>query len=213
MDLVQTLIDSMTSIDSISAITSKTQGAAPSQIKTAITSAIPGIMESMQKNASTEEGAASLLNALGQHTNSGSMRSQLAGADLVDGDKIITKILGCDKSDFISQVAQAAGIDFNQSRTILSNIAPAIMSTVSSANNSYNEPGARSGVGADYPGGTTRSEGSAPSAFTSTSFVNNSELSQLKETVGSLLIDDEDRAALDSMKGESLVDSLKKLFL
>ena len=104
MDLSKVLIDSMTSIDSLSALTSRSK-ATPTQVKNTIMSAVPGLLGAMEANTATEEGARDLLGALSQHTNSGSMRSQLAGADLVDGDKILSKILGEYKTDFLSQVS------------------------------------------------------------------------------------------------------------
>ena len=217
MDLTRVLIDSMTSIDCLSALTSRS-GATPSQIKAAITNAIPGLMDSLTRNTSTEEGASALLGALSQHTNSGSMRSQIAGTDLVDGDKIITKILGETNTDFISGISNSSGLDFNQARTILSSIAPAMMSSISAANNVYNDPGKKSGVGSDYPGGTTRSTANTstteviggPTAPAAAPVTNEQSL---KNIVGNILVDEEDRKILDSLQGKSLLQNLKDFIL
>jgi len=208
MDLTKTLIDSMTSIDSLSALTSRSN-ANPPQIKAAITKAIPTLLNSLVENASTEEGAASLMGALDQHTNSGSMRSQLAGADLVDGDKILSKILGGSKTDFINEVAAASGLDFNQARTIMSSITPAMMSSVSAANNTYKQPGAKSGVEySNYPkvGSTGGGSNVAPVQNTSSS-------SSLKDILGKFAMDDEDRQVIDSLEGNTLLENLKKFIL
>ncbi|SCW30079.1 protein of unknown function [Ruminococcaceae bacterium YRB3002] len=229
MDLTKILIDSMTSIDSISALTSRSK-AEPSKIKAAVASALPGLIEALTYNSSTEEGAQALLGALSQHTNSGSMRSQLAGADLVDGDKILTKILGASKTDFISQVADIAGLDFNQTRTILSSISPALLSSVSAANNGYNAPGPRSSVVTLDPTPSTgpyAAQNQPITARQETAYSQpaeqpitaqaaagpQDELSQLKEIVGNLIIDDEDRKIIEGVKGKSLLENLRSFLL
>ena len=220
MDLSKVLIDSMTSIDSLSALTSRSK-ATPTQVKNTIMSAVPGLLGAMEANTATEEGARDLLGALSQHTNSGSMRSQLAGADLVDGDKILSKILGEYKTDFLSQVSTYAGADFNQTRTILSCIAPGMLSSVAAANNVYNEPGARSGVDASYPGGTTRSEAAVPygtnyqtvSPAAQAQAQAESAVSQLKSIVGDVLLDEDDKQILEGLKGKSLLENLKNIIL
>ncbi len=220
MDLVKVLTESMTSLDSLSALTGRS-GGTPKQIKSALDAAIPGLLGTMTENASTEEGAQSLLGALSQHTNSGSMRSQLAGADLVDGDKIITKILGGTKTDFINEICKASGLDFNQTRTVLSNIAPAMMSSVAAANSNFVAAGAKSGVDSSYPGGTTRSEYSVPSAaIPSGNSVPNqvpagqsNNQSSLKDIFGSLITDEEDKKILEGMQGKSFLQNLKDFIL
>lgn len=216
MGLTETLISSMTSIDSLSALVSRANGATPKQIKDAITCAIPSLINTLSQNVSTEEGAESLMGALSQHTNSGSMRSQLAGADLVDGDNIISKIMGPFKTDFISDVSRISGLDFNQARTVMSCIAPAMMSAISAANNTYNAPGARSGVDASYPQGTTRSAGPeivTPAPVAAPVSAPRSEGEQLVEQVKNMFIDEEDKKILEGLKGKSLSQSLKDLLL
>ncbi|MBP5261000.1 MAG: DUF937 domain-containing protein [Clostridiales bacterium] len=216
MDLTKTLIDSMTSIDSLSALTSRSN-ANPPQIKAAITKAIPGLMDSLIANTSTAEGASALLGALDQHTNSGSMRSQLAGADLVDGDKILSKILGGSKSDFITEVANASGLDFNQARTIMSSIAPAMLSSVAAANNTYKQPGAKSGIEySNYPQtgstGPTAAPTYQPQAQVQSQPAAGSD-STFKNVLGKLCMDEEDRQVVESLEGNTLLDNLKKFIL
>ena len=218
MGLTETLISSMTSIDSLSALVSRTNGATPKQIKDAITCAIPSLINTLSQNVSTEEGAQSLMGALSQHTNSGSMRSQLAGADLVDGDNIISKIMGPFKTDFLSDVSRISGLDFNQARTVMSCIAPAMMSAISAANTTYNAPGARSGVDASYPQGTTRSSGPeivtpAPAPISAPVSAPASEGAQLVDQVKNLFIDEEDKKIIEGLKGKSLSQTLKDLLL
>lgn len=132
MDLVKMLLSSMTSESSLSALTGKTGGDA-GQVESAIQSAIPSLIGSMTKNASSTDGAKSLLGALSQHQDTDEISSQIANADEVDGGKIIGKIMGGGKDDFISSIASKSGLNFGQTNSLLSSIAPAILSFISSA--------------------------------------------------------------------------------
>lgn len=132
MDLVKMLLSSMTSESSLSALTGKTGGDA-GQVESAIQSAIPSLIGSMTKNASSTDGAKSLLGALSQHQDTNSISSQIENADEIDGGKIIGKIMGGGKDDFISSIASKSGLNFGQTNSLLSSIAPAILSFISSA--------------------------------------------------------------------------------
>ena len=91
MDLISTLLKNMTSEDSLSALKGVT-GGSDKQVESAVNSAVPTLLKSMTKNASTEDGARSLLGALGQHTNTDPLSSQIKNADALDGKKIIEKL-------------------------------------------------------------------------------------------------------------------------
>ncbi|MBO4494313.1 MAG: DUF937 domain-containing protein [Clostridiales bacterium] len=130
MDLVKMLLSNMTSESSLSALTGKTGGSAD-QVESALTSAIPSLIGSMTKNASSSDGAKSLLGALSQHKDTNSISSQIENADEVDGGKIIGKIMGGDKDDFISKIAAKSGLNFGQTNSVLSSVAPAILSFIS----------------------------------------------------------------------------------
>ncbi|MBQ1826792.1 MAG: DUF937 domain-containing protein [Erysipelotrichaceae bacterium] len=132
MDIVNMLMKNMTSKSSIGALIGKS-GASADSIEKALTSAIPSLIGSMTKNASTEKGAKSLLGALSQHNDKAEISSQIENADEEDGNKIIGKIMGGGKDDFVSSIAKKAGLDIGQTNSILSSIAPAILSTVSAA--------------------------------------------------------------------------------
>ena len=132
MDLVSTIVKSLTSNSSLGALAGKV-GVDADQIEKAISSAVPSLIGSMTKNASTTAGAKSLMGALSQHEDDRDVSSQLKDADEEDGGKIIGKIMGDDKDDFISSIAKKAGINVGQSNQILSSIAPSLLSTISSA--------------------------------------------------------------------------------
>lgn len=133
MDLLSSLLKNMTDASAVEDLAGKT-GGSDEQIEQVIRSAIPKLLGSMKSNASTEEGKKSLLGALGQHKNTDPISSQIKNADQIDGSKIISKILGGDKDDFIKALSGESGLDKDQTSSILSNIAPALMSTVSAAN-------------------------------------------------------------------------------
>lgn len=132
MDLVKMLLGSMTSESSLGALAGKSGGSAD-QIEKAITSAIPSLIGSMTKNASSDAGAKSLLGALSQHKDTNDISSQIKNADEEDGSKIIGKIMGGGKDDFISQIAKSSGLNIGQTNSVLSSIAPALLSTISAA--------------------------------------------------------------------------------
>ncbi len=131
MDLVSTILKSLTSNSSLGALAGKV-GVDPDQIEKALSSAIPSLIGSMTKNASSSDGAKSLLGALSQHEDKREVSSQIKDADEEDGNKIIGKIMGDDKDDFISSIAKKAGINVGQSNQLLSSIAPSVLSSISS---------------------------------------------------------------------------------
>ncbi|MBO4636149.1 MAG: DUF937 domain-containing protein [Clostridiales bacterium] len=148
MDLVNSLLKKMTDASAVSSLADQT-GGSDAQIEQAIRTAIPKLLNSMTKNASTEDGAKSLLGALGQHKNTDPIASQIKNADKADGSKIISKILGGDKDDFIKALSGESGLDNDQASSVLSSIAPALMSSVSAANNGKEERAAGTGA-ADF---------------------------------------------------------------
>ncbi len=140
MDLVKSLMQNLTSDSSVSALVGKTGGSSE-QVTKAVESAVPELLKSMKKNASSDDGAKSLMGALDQHKNTDSLDKQIEDADEIDGGKIIGHILGGGKNDFISAIASETGLDLAQSGSLLSNIAPALMSTVAGAKNSALDKG------------------------------------------------------------------------
>ena len=126
------ILKQMTSNSSLGALADKA-GVSADSVEKALASAVPSLIGSLTKNASSAEGAKSLLGALSQHEDTSEVSSQIANADAEDGNKIIGKIMGDDKDDFISSIAKTAGINVGQSNAILSSIAPALLSTISAA--------------------------------------------------------------------------------
>ena len=144
MDLLSMLMGSMTSGDSVNAMSQKT-GASSKQIKMLIALALPILIKYLTKNASSQSGAQSLLGALTQHTNKKSMADQIADADEEDGKKILNHILGQNSGSVASDLAGQTGLSGDQVMQILGNMAPSMMSGLSAATNAGAQQQADSG--------------------------------------------------------------------
>lgn len=137
MDLVN-ILSSLAGNDTVNEI-SKKFNIDTNKVSSVITTAMPTIIGAMQKNASTESGAAALAKALGDHANnSGSMISNLAGVDLTDGSKILGKILGNNAGSIFDKIGKQTGTTSGQVSNILSSIAPAMMNILGKLKNNNN---------------------------------------------------------------------------
>ena len=95
--------------------------------------ALPILIKYMTKNASSGDGALSLLGALSQHKNNNSMDLQLKDADEADGAKIIHHILGKKENAVTQDLSAQTGLGTDQIHQVLSILAPGLMSGVSNA--------------------------------------------------------------------------------
>lgn len=132
MNLLQLLLGSLTSNDSVSSVSKKT-GVSSKLTSKLLMMAVPLLISYMTKNASKKEGATSLLGALTQHTSKDTVSEQIAKADDTDGAKIIGHILGKDQNTIISSLAKESGASVNEVNSILNNIAPALLNSLSTA--------------------------------------------------------------------------------
>ena len=132
MDLLQLLLGSMTNQSSVGSVSGKT-GLSDKQVKKLMALAIPLLIKYMTKNASSGNGAQSLLGALAQHTSQKDMADQLGDADEEDGGKIISHILGSNQSQVTQDLSAQTGLDVSQISQVLAIMAPALMSGVSNA--------------------------------------------------------------------------------
>lgn len=101
-----------------------------------ITSALPTLIGAMQKNASTEAGADSLLGALTSHIGDTSVN--LSNESLTDGGKILKHILGNDSGDVYSALAKQTGTSSSQVGGILAAIAPMLLGLLGQGQKSTN---------------------------------------------------------------------------
>lgn len=135
MDLLQLLMGTLTSKSSVKSVSKKT-GVSSSLVTKLLIAAVPLLIKYMTQNASKKEGALSLLGALGQHKDTTATSQQIANADTEDGAKIISKILGGDEKQVVSSLAKETGVTKNQASSILSTIAPSVLSSLSAATTS-----------------------------------------------------------------------------
>ena len=137
MDFVN-ILSSLADNDTVNEI-SKKFNIDTNKVSSVITSALPTLVGAMQKNASTESGAAALAKALGDHAgNAGSMLSNLKNVDLNDGSKILGKILGSNASSIFDKIGKQTGTTSGQVNNILSSIAPAMLNLIGKMKNNNN---------------------------------------------------------------------------
>jgi hypothetical protein len=108
-------------------------GTSESETSSVLTSALPTLVNAMQNNAATEEGAGGLLGALlgGKHDgglldNLGSMLGG-GGIDTQDGGKILGHVLGGEQSNIESNLSQSTGVSSDKIGMILKLAAPILM--------------------------------------------------------------------------------------
>ncbi|MCL9804582.1 DUF937 domain-containing protein [Flavobacterium amniphilum] len=108
-------------------------GTTESETSSVLTSALPTLVNAMQNNATTEEGAGGLLGALlgGKHDgglldNLGSMLGG-GGIDTEDGGKILGHVLGGEQSNIESNLSQSTGVSTDKIGMILKLAAPILM--------------------------------------------------------------------------------------
>ncbi len=132
MNLLSLLIRTMLSQQSVNSVSGKT-GLSNKQIQKLVMLALPILIKYMTKNASSGDGALSLLGALSQHKNNNSMDLQLKDADEDDGAKIIHHILGNKEAAVTQDLSAQTGLGTNQIHQVLSILAPGLLSGVSTA--------------------------------------------------------------------------------
>ncbi|MBR5094521.1 MAG: DUF937 domain-containing protein [Oscillospiraceae bacterium] len=126
MDLLSVLLKTLLGKNALGALAKKT-GLTSAALKKLIPLALPLLIKFLTKNASTENGALSLLTALGQHKDQKSLPEQIAAADETDGGKILGHIFGGDKDSVVEQLAAGSGLGKADVGKALGAIAPALL--------------------------------------------------------------------------------------
>ncbi|MBR0137762.1 MAG: DUF937 domain-containing protein [Erysipelotrichaceae bacterium] len=134
MNLLQLLLGSLTTNDSVNS-TSKKTGVSSKSISKLLMIAVPLLISYMTKNASKKEGAQSLLGALTQHNSTDTVSQQIAKADTDDGAKIIAHILGQDQNTIVNNLAKESNLSSSDVNAVLNSIAPALLNSLSAATN------------------------------------------------------------------------------
>jgi hypothetical protein len=153
MDLTN-ILGALTGNDAIDAI-SQNLKIDQKQVSSVVTAALPYLLGAMQKNASSQAGAASLADALGYHAgNAGNIVNNLKGADLIDGSKILGHIFGGDLSSVLGGISKKTGVASNAVSNILASIAPSLLAILGKRNGNAGAAGLGGLLGAILGGGT-----------------------------------------------------------
>ncbi len=150
MNLLSLLLGSMLTQSSVNTLEQKTD-VSSALIRKLLPLAIPILIKAMTNNASNQSGALSLLGALSQHKSTNTMDNQIKTADADDGNKILGHILGSDYSNVVGNLAGQTGMSDKEVSSVLSNIAPALLSGVSAANTTQASQQSQAG-GLDFGG-------------------------------------------------------------
>ena len=132
MDFLGELLKNFLGGAALKALSKKT-GIGVRDLKKFVPQALAYLVKMLTKNASSEEGASSLLTALTQHANDEPVDKQIADADIVDGGKIIGHILGGGLSENLKSLAKQFNLSETAVSGILSSIAPALLSSLAGA--------------------------------------------------------------------------------
>ena len=135
MNLLSVILKALLADGALKALAGKT-GLNEKQLKKLLPLALPLLLKMLTRNASDKEGAVSLLGALTQHTSKKTMQQQIAEADTADGAKIIGHILGKEKDASLLTLSNQSGLSQQQVSSVLSGIAPALLSVLSAASGS-----------------------------------------------------------------------------
>lgn len=129
--------------DQVSEGLANTLGLEKSQTQSALSSAVPILIQAMSNNASTEKGEQSLQNAL-KNKDTGlldNLTGYLSNPDKADGTKIIDHILGGKRSTVERYIGQDSGLSSGSVNQLLSSVAPLLLSTLAG------QQGSSSGIG------------------------------------------------------------------
>lgn len=131
MDLMQMLTSGLGGSDVFRQLGEKVD-ANPQQVEQIAGVGIPTLLEAMNRNAQTPEGAASLSKALDDHKND-DVQNVVGFFDKVDsqdGSKILDHLLGGKKDNVASSLSKKTGMDTQKVLGLLALLAPLVLSAM-----------------------------------------------------------------------------------
>lgn len=128
MDLSK-LTSTLLSSDSIKGLSDAT-GVSSKDVTSILTQALPSLLDGAGSQAKDKNTSKGFATALSDHAKSDTsdLLSFLGNVDLKDGAKIITHLLGSDKSSITKSVAKSTGVSNKKTDDVLSAAAPLLMS-------------------------------------------------------------------------------------
>ena len=131
MDLLSMLMGSMTTKESVEALSKKT-GASAEQTEKLLASSLPLLVKGMTNNAAaSSKGVDALRGALKQHTSTKKAADQISEADVEDGQKIVRHIFGSQTDQVVQVLAAENNLNEAQVTRGLSSMAPLLLSMLS----------------------------------------------------------------------------------
>ncbi len=135
MDL-QKLAGTLLSSDSINGLSSLT-GASGSDVTNVLTQALPALLNGANEQAKDKNTAEGFVTALSQHAkgDTNNLAKFMSNVDLADGSKIIGHLLGSNTNSTVDNIAKKTGVSASNTSSILSAIAPLLMSLLGQQTN------------------------------------------------------------------------------
>lgn len=128
MDFTKMLMDQLNNPNTINQLSQKA-GAEPDKVQQLAQLGLPLLLTALGRNASTDEGAAALTNALQKHKDKdlGDIQALLSQVDTEDGAKILQHVFA-DKNERVqNNLAKQTGLGSGQVGSILTQLAPLLM--------------------------------------------------------------------------------------
>jgi len=110
-------------------------------VKRAAATAVPMILAAIKRNASSQQGAESLANALNKHSDGGilgNLGGLFGGSSMQDGSKILGHVFGNKQNTMAQQLGKATGIGGQGAGDLMSMLAPMVMGALGKAKQSGN---------------------------------------------------------------------------
>ena len=125
-------------------------GADPATTQKAVGAALPLLLGALGKNASTEDGASALFNALSSK-HDGSVLNDLSGfitkgGDVKDGQGILRHTLGSKQTGIEQALSQATGLGTDSTGNLLAMLAPVVMGALGQQDQVPSQLGGLSGL-------------------------------------------------------------------
>jgi len=128
MDIMELITSQLSNPEALKKL-SKSVNADESQVEQLTQLGMPVLLEALNRNASTPQGAAALADALDSHKddNVSDLMGFFDNVDTTDGAKILQHVLS-DKNDRVqNSLARQTGMDANQVAGLLSQLAPLLL--------------------------------------------------------------------------------------
>ena len=135
-------IGSLLSGGGVSAISKRTK-VAKDDVAKVLSQGLPVLVAGMRRNADSKEGEAALTRALADHKDADTSNPAafVKSADLSDGKKILTHVLGEDQSGVVDSISKSTGVTKAKTTSILALAAPLLLSLLGSSNSSNSSSG------------------------------------------------------------------------